>query len=113
MNVSTESEDDHSERILTFIRGLRECLERKDWTVADYDAALAAQAELGLTDGDLSDDVLEVVQDVRDMRVAIKRDVARIETRFGVGRKLDALRRIGKAILFVGTIGMKVSHASV
>jgi hypothetical protein len=60
-------------------------LERKDWTVADYDDALAAQAELGLTDADLPDDVLVIVQDVRDMLVAIKRDVARIETRFGIG----------------------------
>ena len=83
--MSAEFEDLKSERLFGFISGLRVCLERKDWTVADYGVALAAQAELGLTDVDLPDDVLEVVQDVRDMLVAIKRDVARIETRFGIG----------------------------
>jgi hypothetical protein len=77
------SEADDSDAVLIFIRELRACLERKDWTVADYDAALAAQTELGLTDADLPEDVLSVVQDVRDMLVAIKRDMARIEGRFG------------------------------
>jgi hypothetical protein len=78
--------ESRSERLLTFIAGLRECLERPDWTIAGYDAALAAQAELGLTDADLPEAVLEVVQGVRDMLVAIKRDMARIDMRFGTGR---------------------------
>ena len=77
------SEADDSDAVLIFIRQLSECLERKDWTVADYDAALAMQAALRLTDADLPEDVLSVVQDVRDMLVAIKRDMARIEARFG------------------------------
>ena len=82
-DVSTDSEDGQAERILIFIRGLRECLKRKDWTVADYDAALGAQAELGLTDADLPEDVVSVVREVRDMLVEIKRDMARIETQYG------------------------------
>jgi hypothetical protein len=70
-------------RLLRFITGLRACLERKDWTVADYEAALGAQAELGLSDADLPDSVLAIVQDVRDMLAAIKRDMTRIDLRFG------------------------------
>jgi hypothetical protein len=83
--LNAPSDDPAADPLGRFIAGLLACLERKDWTVADYDAALAAQGELGLTDADLPDDVLDIVQDVRDMLVAIKRDVARIETRFGIG----------------------------